>query len=292
MERELWAWLMIAVRDVDRRDWDTAYHTFSTAMIVRIYLWAVLHDRPVVWACDPRHWDHATRPRELPSQSTMSRRLRKAQIEAFLDALGRRLTGELTATLWLLKLLDGKPLTVAAHSKDPDATWGRGVGGLAKGYKLHWIESGRPMPEQFEVTPLNESEQVVARRMIPKLPGQGYLVADAGYDDDALYRLAAEANHRFLAPRRKPGTGLGKKQHHPDRIRAIETLEVAPLAGCRFGVAMMTLRRRIEATLGNFTSFFAGLACLPPWVRRLHRVRPYVHAKLLINAARIRVIRA
>jgi len=298
MERELWARLMIAVRDVRRTRSDTAYHTHATATIVRVYLWAVLHDRPVLWACDRRHWDPRTRPVSLPSQSTMSRRLRQRSVQDFLQAMGRRLVGELTPTLWMLKLLDGKPLTVSAHSTDRDATWGRGAGQDARGYKLHLIDSGKPMPETFEVTPLHESEQVVARRLIPQLRPDhdqadgGYLLADAGYDDNTLYQLAAQVRHRFMAPRRKPYTGLGHQTFHPDRLRAIDTLEVAPLADGGFGRGLMSMRTSIERSLGNLASFFAGLHHLPPWVRRLHRVQQYVQAKLLINAARIRVIRA
>lgn len=29
---------------------------FSDVWIAAVYLWAVLHDRPVCWACDPRNW--------------------------------------------------------------------------------------------------------------------------------------------------------------------------------------------------------------------------------------------
>jgi hypothetical protein len=35
-------------------------------------------------------------------------------------------------------------------------------------------------------------------------------------------------------------------------------------------------------------SFGGGLAALPPWVRRIWRVRNWVWAKLLINGSRIR----
>lgn len=292
MERELWAWLMKALRDVGRSRRDTAYHTHATRLIVRTYLWATLHDRPVVWACDRRHWDRRTRPARLPSQSTMSRRLRTDAVREFLEALGRRLSGQLAPTLWLLKLIDGKPLTVPAHSKDRDATWGRGAGQKARGYKLHLIYSGKPMPERFAVHPLNVAESRVARQLIPDLTGTGYLVADAGYDDARLYELAAGCEHRFLAPRRKPNTGLAHKTHPPDRLRAIDTLELAPRVGHRFGEHLQKLRGRIETAFGNLAAFAAGLHHLPPWVRRLHRVRLYVHAKLLINAARIRCIRA
>jgi hypothetical protein len=33
--------------------------------------------------------------------------------------------------------LDGKPLPIANHSRDPQAGYGRSIGGKAKGYKLH-----------------------------------------------------------------------------------------------------------------------------------------------------------
>lgn len=292
MERELWAWISLAIRDVQRGRYDSAYHTHSTALIVRVYLWAVLHDRPVLWACDPRHWDARTRPDVLPSQSTMSRRLRSEEVTRFLERLGQRLIGQAIAGWLLLKLLDGKPLTVAAHSKDPDAAWGRGAGQQSKGYKLHLVYSGKPFPESFEVHPLNIDEKRVAREMIPRLEGAGYLVADTNYDDSDLFDLASAHGHRLIAPRRRPETGLGHHRQSPDRLRCIALLETGPRVGNSFGAELMRLRRLIETSLGNLAGFFAGLNHLPPWVRRLHRVRTYVHAKLLINAARIRVIRA
>lgn len=53
-----------------------------------------------------------------------------------------------------------------------------------------------------------------------------------------------------------------------------------------FGKRMYRYRRQIERDFGNLTSFGGGLICLPPWVRRFTRVRNWVHAKFLINAAR------
>ncbi|MDZ4683462.1 MAG: hypothetical protein SH850_00140 [Planctomycetaceae bacterium] len=46
-------------------------------------------------------------------------------------------------------------------------------------------------------------------------------------------------------------------------------------------------RCRIELAWGQATSFGGGLVPLPAWVRRHHRVRTWVWAKLLINAVRI-----
>lgn len=293
MERELWSWLMRAIRDVSRSFKDSAYHTHRTADIVRVYLWAVLHDRPTYWACDPRSWDTRTRPDTLPSQSTMSRRLRSNAVKQFLLKVGRRLVGDMAPLFHLIKFVDGKPLAVSAHSSDPDATWGHGAGAKQRGYKLHAIYAGNAMPEVWQVRPMHEAESRVAREMIPHLTGTGYLAGDAGYDDDELYRLACENDHRFMAHRRRPYTGLGHhKPFHPDRVRAIATLETQRWIGPTLGKHIMHLRRQIETAFGNLTSFYAGLTHLPPWVRRVHRVELYVHAKLLINAARIRNNRA
>ena len=54
-----------------------------------------------------------------------------------------------------------------------------------------------------------------------------------------------------------------------------------------FGQALYARRITIEQSFGQATSFGGGLAPLPAWVRGLDRVRTWVWAKLLINAARI-----
>ena len=62
-----------------------------------------------------------------------------------------------------------------------------------------------------------------------------------------------------------------------------------PPAGLnRFGAALLAARGQIERDFGNLCGFGGGLAGLPAWARRIWRVRAWVHAKLLINAARIR----
>lgn len=288
MERELWSWMTAAARDVDRSTHDTHYHTHSTALIVKVYLWAVLHDRPTAWATDPRAWDPRTRPKVLPSQSTMSRRLRSHAVTAFLERLCRRLAGGPRPGWDLLKIIDGKPLALPPQTTDRDAKPGYALGSPAKGYKIHLVYQGDAMPRRFEVTPLATEEKDVARRLIPTLPGEGYLLADTNYDANDLYDLAHRHSHRLLAPRQHPRTGLGHRRHSPHRRACIATLE----AGGRFGPDLMKLRNEIETAFGHLTSFYAGLTHLPPWVRRSHRVQRYVHAKLIVNAARIRANRA
>ena len=57
---------------------------YHDRVIVMVYLWSVLHERPVIWACDSDNWP-AEPPWELPSDSTMSRRLRTVGVMQFLE---------------------------------------------------------------------------------------------------------------------------------------------------------------------------------------------------------------
>jgi IS5 family transposase len=288
MERE-WAELSATISRVDARWQDAPRLTYRTAAVVRVHLWSVIHDRPTCWACAAGNWDWRARPKALPDQSTMSRRMRGRQgkrFYAFLDAVAAELSDP-GAALIDLKRLDGKPLPVAAHSTDPDARWGRGAGQQNQGYKLHAIRSSRPMPEQWAITPLNVDERVVARRLIQRLDGAGYLLCDGLYDASDLHERAAAVNHQLLGPRRRPGTGLGHRRHSPHRLRALEMLE-SPAGVNDFGLRLYQQRGQIERDFGNLVSFGGGLQGLPAWVRRIWRVRAWIYGKLLINAVRIR----
>lgn len=292
MEREQWAELMKALRDLARSFTDNAYHTHSTVLIVRVYLWAVLHDRPTSWACDPRNWDHATRPKTLPSQSTMSRRLRGQAVQDLLGRMGRRLNGRTRPdAASSSRIIDGKPLVIAPHSADPDARFGPAYGRTAKGYKLHAIWADAAMPECWDVRPMNHDEKTVAHQLIPGLTGRADLLGDTFYHANKLFKTADDHGQRLLAPRIYPGTAIRQpRRFHPARLACVALLEdPGQRARAR---AVFVRRRTIETRFAHLTSFGGGLTGLPPWVRRLHRVRLYVHAKLLINAARIRCIRA
>lgn len=295
MERELWSELTAAVAEVEASWREPRRYGHPTASVVRVHLWAALHDRPVSWACKAEHW-LPLRPAVLPDQSTMSRRTRGEHgkgFEAFYAAVGEALerrgaAGAEVSRLLHLRRLDGKPLPVAAHSTDRDARWGRGAGQRAKGYKLHAVTSaGRATPEQWAVAPLDVDERVVARRFAARLTGAGYVLADAMYDAADLHERCAAANHRLLAPRGKPGGGFGHRRQSRWRLRCVAQLEVPP-GGSRFGRRLHGEHRgHVERDYGNLVGFGGGLTCLPPWARRIWRVRHWVHAKLLINAARI-----
>jgi hypothetical protein len=293
MERELWSEVCRRVEEVERT-WaaDPPRLRHRTAAVARVYLWAALHDRPVSWACEPDHWQpwaRAGRWREppLPTQSTMSRRARGKPFAAFLAAVGVAFNAG--RRVGPVKWLDGKALPVAAHSKDRDARWGRGAGQRSDGYKLHALGAGLPMPLQWAVTDLSVDERVVAARFYQRLDGWGYVLEDALYDGSPLHARARAANHQMVAPRRRPGAGLGHRRHDPGRLRSLDLTEgPGPAAGgTAFGSTLHAMRDRAERDFGNLTSFGGGLQPLPAWARRIWRVRAWVHAKLLVNAARI-----
>lgn len=290
MELELWAETSAAISAV-ALDW--ARHPrdqYSTALIVRVYHWACLHDRPISWACQPANWKPSVRPDDvLPDQSTMSRRTRRDDFWQFLQRVGQRMNGK--AEPAVVKVIDGKPLELPNHTTDRDATWSRGVSRTSVGYKLHAIFSGNPMPDAFAITTLDVCEKQMAARLIKRVVGWGYLLADAHYDASWLFDLCHGRDHQLLCPRAKPGTGEGHRYLSPHRRRAIAMLEVPKAVGSRFGHDLYDQRTSIEREFAQLTCFGAGLGPLPSWVRRIWRVRHWVMNKLLINAARIRINR-
>jgi hypothetical protein len=247
--------------------------------VAAVLRWAALHDRPVSWACDPAHWGGTRlRPARLPSQPTVSRRLRRVAFDCFLNRLTDRRGAGLPA---LALTVDGKPLLVGGCSKDPDATFGRAAGHTGRGYKLHTIWGGRPLPEAREVTRLNECEAKAAERLVGQLTGGGDVLADGNYDASALFDAAGARGYQLVAAQHDHNPGTGHHDQSPYRLWCI-----ALLRG-EFGRGLFALRGQIERSFGNATAFGGGLGPLPAWIRRGHRVRLWVWANLAINAARI-----
>ncbi len=280
MERELWPPLYHLIRETAKR-FSQKYVRYQPWVLVAVMLWAALHDRPVSWACQSRHWSTTTlRPCQLPSPSTLSRRIDGVAVALFWRALEQRLRD--SGPPALAAFVDGKPLPVGGDSKDPDARFGRGAGCLARGYKLHAVWSTRPVPEAWEVTALNANEKAVARDLIGQLCYGGYLLADGNYDASSVYDAAAARGYQLVAPYRKgKQPGSGKHYQSPHRLRSIQIMRSA------FGAVLYRARTAIERSFGNASSFGGGLGPLPAWVRGLERVRTWVWAKLLINAVRI-----
>jgi hypothetical protein len=271
MERELWKSLCRLAGALYNRSSVTRY---GDDVICAVYWWAVIHDRPVSWACRPENWPVERKPQALPSQPTMSRRLRTLALERLLAEVEQTLLGLVVVTAPRVLAIDGKALPVGRPSKDADAACCRGV----KGYKLHAVWGGSLVPQAWTVAPLNVSERRVARELLADLPGSGHLLGDRQYDVNYLYEAAARSGYQLLAPQQRPSDMLGHRRHSPHRIRGLQLLQSAA------GKQLYRQRRRIEHRFAQLTSFVGGLAPLPFWVRRLHRVKLWVQSKLLFNA--------
>lgn len=277
MERELWDLLYAIAERLDKQE---GQWKFSDADIVTVYFWCVVHDRPMRWAVVKSNWPEDLQQMCLPSQATLSRRTRSDGCQQLMTQIETAWLALATVQTSAVRMIDGKPLAVSGVSKDADAGYGRGAGGMQKGYKLFAVWSGGPLPTAWALAPMNKSEKTMARQLIPDLPGEGYLLGDPEYDSNALFDLAHEAGYQLVTPKRQKHRGIGHRRQSPFRLRSIE-LMTKP-----FGKTLYRYRRQIEREFGNLTNFGGGLTCLPPWVRRLPRVRNWLHAKLLINAAR------
>jgi hypothetical protein len=279
MERELWPRLYRLIMEVGATLRLTDV-TYQPHIVVMVFCWAAIHDRPVGWACRKKNWTTTTLgPASLPSASTLSRRLRRVDTAMVMRALVQRLRD--SSDPELIAVIDGKPLPIGGAGQDPEARCGRGAGMWARGYKLYTIWAARPVPEAYRVYSMNVNENKVAEEMMTELTGGGYLLADGEYDSNAVFDAAGRAGYQLLAPREDATAKLGHIRQSPYRLRCINLL------GSSFGRCLYHQRRRIERTYGTLTSFAGGLAPLQAWVRHLERVWLWVTAKLLINALRI-----
>jgi len=286
MERGLWRGITEGLRRLPR--WSPVRATYSNRQILAVLLWAALHDRPISWACCRSSWPIQAWRRRLPDQSTMSRRLRDPRLIGDLRLLIARLQRRLPATPVLA--VDGKALPVREHSRDPDAATGWASGRFAPGYKLHALIDTAHRLLDFEIRPMNQAESAAARAMVERLtpakpahtPGaDATLLGDAAYDSNPLHAACAARGVRLLAPRRRPDRPLCKhRRHEPSRLACVELLESPDPPG------VLRERVSVERFFARLT-IAARLFALPPWARRLHRVRAWVAAKLALNAARI-----
>lgn len=285
MERELWRRIVGTLKRVPPTRPRNA--VYNDQQIIAVYLWAVLHDRPVSWACRRENWPMQAWRRALPDQSTMSRRLRQPAVRDLLPALRDRL--QRSAPRGEVLVADGKPLELSEYTRDPDATTGRGAGRYAKGYKVHVILDVRSRAVIGAQThPLNVAETTTAMDILRdhgrRLSRGSLLLGDGLFDSNPLHEVTQQWDCQLVAPRKRPGGGLGSRRHHPNRLESIELTE--GLDRAVWGEVLAPQRDEIERYFGTLTAAGGGLHGLPPWVRRLHRVRLWVDAKLVIDAAR------
>lgn len=251
---------------------------YGDAVVVFIYLFSVLGDRSMRWAYQKRNWPLWARHLRPPSYSQLMRRLRTSSIQRCMGQLNVAFRNRLPCSAE--KVVDGKPLVVGVYSKDRDARRGcLAQDQWARGYKLHAIVDATGAVETAAVTPLNSGEAPVAAKLMEAVNLQGVTVrADANYDSNSLYEVVAHRGGRLIAPRRKPGRGLGHHSQHAHRLEAIVILEGEAFARRNH----RRHRNRIEQAFAHLTNLPFGLGPLPNWVRGLARVTRWVKAKILI----------
>ncbi len=282
MEHSLFREIKREIRRAGRRRHD-GRQAYTDGTILEVYFWAVINDRPTSWATNPHHWPKGLRRGPLPSQSCMSRRLRRRSVTGMLDRIERWLRARRGADP-VITVFDGRPLPVGPHSHDRHATWGRGAGGIDKGYKLHAILALNGDVLAWRVTPMNRDEREMLRRLQNVLGLAGYQLADSNLDSNTLFDNAARYGCQLVTPRRKgKDKGLGRGYQSPARLRCRDLLENTV---SEFGRELFERRVDVERFFGHHASTSGLLNGLPAWVRTYPRVRLWVQAKLLLGTLR------
>lgn len=299
MDGELWPAVYRLVHEEGNRQPRPGRVQYGDGHVLEVFCWAAIHDRPACWACDERNWPAEQRGRELISESRLSERLRTLSVRLLMAAVLARLResgddksggGEPPSGFEpLARRLDAKPLPVGACSKDRDARWGQAGEAKVRGYKMFCGWGCGVVPDAWTLGPMNLADAGAAVELLPRFRGAAYLLGDALYDSNPLHAACAARGVQLVAPRKRPRTGLGHRDHHPQRTRSIEMLEWPVDRGRNpspFARDLYRLRGDIERRYGNLTSFGGGLQPLPSWARTPHRVALWVAAKLVINGVR------
>jgi hypothetical protein len=280
MEHQLWTAIVTLLATLGkprkRRTLDYTDHD-----IVKVYYWAVVHDRPQAWACQKKHWPIHLRRQSLPAPGTLSRRLRTAQVIALLDALERRVVAPKEPGLFWI--IDGKPLVIGGCSTDRQAGYGRAANSKAKGYKIHAIIDPTGAIVSWRLAPMNKDERVMAERMLKVAPIQGYVAADSNYDSNKLHEVCDRRGQLQLVTRRRYGPDHGTG-HRPQSAGRLHSIELTENPFPRFADQLLHDRDEIERRFGQLVNWGGGLTCLPAWVRTYRRVRRWVQAKLVLTA--------
>jgi hypothetical protein len=262
---------------------------YSDVLILRMYIWATWHDRPLYWPCDRLHYNKLFQPRRLPSVSQFCRRVRTERFRRMLEEITRRLSTIKGRDK--LMFLDGKALPVSESTRDPEAKTGRGNGRFSRGYKLHALGAKDGRIKAFAVRSLNEHEVPVAHQELLKhIPSGAMVLGDGNYDSDDLYAKISGRNAWFFTPLK------GKRAQTQRCLRRMSQARrwVHDLWGRRKKLCLGAYRERagIERIFSALSCFAGGLGPLPNWVRRIDRVTRWVTAKVAIYHARLRARRA
>lgn len=279
MEHQLWKviveWLLRCGKPRRPRD------TFSDVEIAKVFFWAVLHDRPMSWACEQANWPIHERRWAKPSQSRLSRRLRSESVCQLLKRLEHKVLRP-QHDLQLVWMIDGKPLTISGCSKDRQAGYGRAAGCKARGYKIHVLSGADGSIAAWRLAPMNKDERTIAARILRTTSIRGYVLGDGNYDSNPLHEICEQRGNLQLVTPRRYGSqcGFGNRKQTESRMHSVAMLETPHF---EFGRDLFEQRTAIERLFGNLTNWGGGLTHLPPWARTYRRVHRWVQAKLILS---------
>ncbi|MBL4699239.1 MAG: hypothetical protein JKX70_10435, partial [Phycisphaerales bacterium] len=89
------------------------------------------------------------------------------------------------------------------------------------------------------------------------------LVGDAGYSSNQLHAMSASRNIRLIAPRIKPGTGLGNRKHHRHRLTSARLTEDR---GGWMWPMLRSMRSGVERFFSGLVTSCVSAGHLPSWV--------------------------
>ena len=273
MEGQVWAILERLLSCVDGKPRRCRY---SDREILRVILWAVLHDRPMVWACRSEHWRERWCPESLPDPSTVSRRWRRLDLQTKAYAMHE------ASVRWLgpggrYAAIDGRPLPIGGCSKDPDARCGRAARGMGKGYKMYTLIDMRHAILAYIVRPMNEAEQTVALTLVRNLPDTvTRIVGDGVYDSVKLHRAVEATGRKLYTPLRENRVGRRQQERRLQLLRLLKR---------SVGKRLLESRNEIERTYGQTSTIAFGFKGLPSWARRRRRVFRWMWGKNLLHQA-------
>lgn len=285
MDKDVWSNVVAAIneacREVEPR---VRRPQYSDCLIVKMFLWGVMHDRPLCWSACRSSYGAIFRPRKLPSNSQFCRRVAEARTQTIIKIASLLLAQRLHRGA--VVRLDGKPLTMSKWTLDKDAKRGWGVGEMQQGYKLHAAVAEEGQILSYYICPLNESEPRVAHEhLIDAAVRPGDLViADANYDSRRLHRQISSIGGQLITPLKNgPPTAPSCRKQPPSRQKLI-FLATRQKAEHR---RLLRMRNRIESTFGTLSCTSGLLGPLQAWVRTLDRVRRWVAAKITLYHARL-----
>jgi hypothetical protein len=317
LDRDTWQFVLDSVRRaarlIKKGPPGARRPLYPNWLIVAMYLWAVWHDRCLSWACVRapalQRADLPPTPRKLPSISQFTRRIKTDACQQILQHVHNDLATRARHRRAVAAELHGRQAGIGqrAVSKDPDAARGHiSSGGYGKGYKMHAYITQRRRILVWCLSPLNTDEKTVARELLlPTLPPAidsrcQLTLVDSNYDAAPLYKAFANARddhgcscgHALLAPvrgrqfiadpggQRHPGTicNMG-----PQRYEAVRMWERHPDL-VRF---VMKQRNNAEGVFSVLAVALGLSATLPSFVRRIHRVRPWIGGKIILYHARL-----